>query len=186
MINDGVNRSRNFQIKDRFSYIRSVSIIFKSHYHGYLICKEKRDHFGVKVLESHLIGGKVDMNDITDLGCGLREFCEETGLRINDEDVIGTMEILVSELKKCKIFHSDSCVSKAKNFYNRFIVIDLDSCENHRFLDMFITFVYTWTKKPNLPIEDLFFWEPSDPLSSPPSGLFTLFMANLPDSNLFV
>lgn len=177
-----INMNENFLFKGD-SIVRSVSLILYSSEKGYLLCDEMRKGFpdpNVKTLNSHLIGGKVDMDDRSPYYTAFREFCEETGFLISDKSIEDTIEYLIYELDDCKKKQSNICVSEKKKLFNRFYVINLDTCPNKKLVNDIYSFVKNW--KSNSTLEKLYFWNEDDELENP-SSLLKSFIEILPQSN---
>lgn len=182
MNTDQINRGNAFKVEGTNGFVRSVSIIFHINSLGYLLCTESRKGYpdpNVKTNQSHLIGGKVEMSDISTVQTGLREFCEETDYRLGSS-VEETMKELIEKINICSLYKWDYCVSPKKELYNRFYVINLDECENVEFLNSFISFVQNWKKTDKSPLNSLFFWQEGSKFEIEETSLLSLFAQNLP------
>lgn len=173
---ESVNTTKNF-INSQGGIIRSVSLIFYTHEKGFLICDEMRKGYPdvtEKKLQNHLIGGKAELTDITPLYSAVREWCEEV-------EYADIKKILIN-LYNCKKIYYDSCVSSRSNMYNRFYVINMDTCIM-TFKEEMMNFIEAWYKKPHSVLERVYFWQPGDSLNEPTS-LLQIFIKNLPTANV--
>lgn len=192
MSTDPLNTGKAFTSMDGKGIVRSVSVIFHIPDKGYLLCSEMRKGFPdpkIRTHESHMVGGKVDLNDTSVLRCGLREFCEETGYLSPGSNgrwqgIKDTIDSILVNFDKCPTVKWDHCVSLNKRLYNRFYVINLDNCPNFEFFCDFVDFFSCWEKNIDLPLdsplESMFFWNEGDTLEHKPTSLLKTFISNLP------
>jgi hypothetical protein len=172
--------NQSFKLNDNKGEVRSVSIVFYSENKGFLICDEMRKAFppgsGDDILQNHLIGGKCELNDKSPIETGFREFVEETE--------IGDLSSFIKEFKKCKSLKWDFCVSEKKQLWNRFYIINIDSCPNQDFIYELYLLIEYWNHN-DLPLKSIYWWKPSDELSNP-SSLLKSFIKNIPNSELLL
>lgn len=180
-----VNMSKQFRLENG-GIIRSVSVIFYSEGLGYLLCDEMRKGFpdtSKRTLGNHIIGGKVDMDDVSPLWCGLREMVEELDFYIDGRDKNEMVRYLGNQLSQCKAIKWDSCVSVPKKLYNRFYVINIDRIQDEEQTTKILNFLLNWQKKPDSTLERVYFWDGSESLPLMTSLLKT-FVEKLPNPSL--
>lgn len=176
-----VNMSSQFKVND--GYIRSVSLVFYSSHYGFLLCDEFRKQFpdpSIKKMNSHLIGGKVDMDDKSALWCGLRELIEETEFYLNGRNKLQMIRYLAEHLSNAKLIKYDECVSVQKKLYNRTYVISLDRIENKIEKDKIFSFFLNWKKHEKSTLDRIYFWNKGDETQEKTS-LLQKFVSILPN-----
>lgn len=177
-----INMSENFIIKDG-GIIRSVSIVLFCEEHGFLLCEEMRKKFpnGLdRELETHIVGGKVDMEDSLPIYTGLREFCEELDFKHQGMSIDETVHTLISEFESCKKLSWDLLVSKQRQLYNRFYVINIDTLFDDELKSELINFLLNWSKTENSCLERVFFWKKEQKLNVKTTTLLEEFIKHLP------
>lgn len=182
MNNQEINMSERFKINEGKGIIRSVSIILFSSKYGFLLCDEMRNGFpdtSIRILGNHIIGGKVEMDDISPLYTGFREFIEELDFYLNDMDKKEMINFFINELNNCKTLKWDYCVNENKQLYNRFYVISLDNMINEEVKNQILSFLLNWKKKENSVLEKVYFWKKGEPLIAKTTLLQT-FINNIP------
>lgn len=176
-------REPNF-INENGITIRSVSLVIYKEDDGFLLCDEERKGKNPddKTLNSHLIGGKVEQTDSDPLYTGIREFCEETGFILNgfnkEETILKVKDLFI----QCPRIRNDYVVSEQKSLCNRFIVINIDNLDDE-IKDELLSFIENWKKRNNLPLNSIYFWNPTNPLNQTPSSLLKFFIENLPSKS---
>lgn len=115
--------------EEEIGTIVSVSITFyKPETNEFLICNEMRKHkkdSTIKSLMSHMIGGKFEDIDDTPLHTAVRELNEELGLNFETECIIESLK------EEGVIIHKyDFCVNNLYKYYNRFLIVDINSMKN--------------------------------------------------------
>lgn len=161
--------------------IRSVSIILYSPNYGFLISDEIRLNYKVskdKILENHLIGGKVESYDISPIHTGFREFCEELNFKKENLSTDETVNYLVSNMQTCDKRKWDFCVSEKKKLYHRFYCINIDTISNRTLYHELFLFLLKWKEEESLSVKKIYFWKKGDRLISP-SSLLTTFIRNI-------
>uniref|UniRef100_A0A6C0BD72 Uncharacterized protein n=1 Tax=viral metagenome TaxID=1070528 RepID=A0A6C0BD72_9ZZZZ len=185
MSSEQINKNSSFVLENG-GIIRSVSIILYDPIRGYLFCDEYRKGFpntSVKTLNSHLPGGKVEMNDSTPLQTGIREFCEEVPYNYFGHKVNATVSILLSGFESCKKRYRDIIVSVPKNLYNRFYIINISEIVDKNLRESLYSCIDNWRVTEGSVIENLFFWKVGDELKTPPSPLLNDLIKILPNES---
>ena len=180
-----VNMSAPFKLNNG-GIIRSVSVIFYSEKFGYLLCDEMRKGFpdiSKRTLCNHIIGGKVDLDDVSPLWCGLREMIEELDFYLDGRNKNEMIKYLSNQLSECKAVKWDLCVSVPKKLYNRFYVINIDRIQDEEQLTNIFDFLLNWNKKEDSTLEKVYFWNGRDSLPVMTS-LLKSFVEKLPNSTL--
>lgn len=165
--------------------IRSVSIILYDKELGFLLCDEMRKDFvGNKSLNSHMIGGKVDMEDSSPLFTGIREFSEELEYRYQGLSIDETINKLMNEFNECKKLWYDHLVSPKKGFYNRFYIINISKISDKEFKNELILFLTTWSKKETSVLESVYFWKKGEKFNNEETSLLNSFIKILPSKQI--
>lgn len=183
MSSQEINESKAFKLSNG-GIVRSVSVIFYSEGLGYLLCDEMRKTQDPtkRILGNHMIGGKVEMDDVSPLWCGLRELIEELDFYLDGRDKTEMIKYLGNQLSECRAVKWDYCVSVPKKLYNRFYVIGLDHMQDEEQLSKITGFLLNWKKKDDSTLERVYFWN-GEELPVKTSLLVTL-MEKLPSPSL--
>jgi len=167
--------------------ICSVSVILFDPIKGYLLCTENRKGFPDKTkkfLASHILGGKVEKTDNSPLETGIREFCEELQYCYDDKTISETTEILIDAFDDVTMRYKDFLVSKNKNLYNRFYVINIEEIEDDPVKDSLYDTITNWKTNDNNDIKSIFYWKNDDVLKIKSTSLLDMFIKNKPNYHL--
>jgi hypothetical protein len=137
--------STKIYIPENKKIFKSASLTFFSKKHGFLLCKEERDHR----LVIHPIGGKYEKCDENIEMTAAREFVEETGIMKNadyidyirkkseksenNEIIDYTKEmknVLYNLLEQDCTHYFDYYVNKERYFVHRYYLINIDHLED--------------------------------------------------------
>lgn len=182
MVEDFIIKNDGILIKDD-GFIISVSIILFTEEHGFLLCEEMRKKFPNKLdreLRTHIIGGKVDMTDTLPIYTGLREFCEELNYKHLGMSIEDTVQTLISEFEVCKKLSWDLVVSKKRQLYNRFYVINIDTLIDEELKSELLDFLLNWRKTTESALERVFFWKKGQEIEVTMTTLLEEFIKHLP------
>lgn len=180
-----INSSKLFTLSDGGT-IRSVSITPYDPVHGFCICEEERKGFpdpSVKTLNSHVIGGKVEMTDIHPFQVGIREFCEEVPFVIPGYSLEETVQILRDEFEPCTKRYKDVIVSAQKNLYHRFYVVNIAEMKNEEVRDILYRTINYWKQTEQSSLTKVLWWRKFMDLQFSPSSLLENFIRNMPNES---
>jgi hypothetical protein len=183
MNSEEINRMPAF-ILNNGGIIRSVNIILYDPLKGYLFTTEKRKSFpdiGIRPILTHLIGGKVDMKDKIPFETGLREFCEELPYTLNGYNINETVHLILGVFETCTKRYKDILVSKSKNLYNRFYIINISEIVDTEIKLSLYSRIENWSKLPESALESLFFWKSGMELKIKSTPLLESFILELPN-----
>ena len=178
-----INRKPAFNLNND-GIIRSVSLIPYNPEYGYLLSTEERKGFpdlNSKILSTHPIGGKVEMNDDIPFRTGIREFCEELPYRLEGYNIEETVNILLDSFESCTKRYKDILVSKQKNLYNRFYVVNISEISDDEVRLSLFNAIERWSRPSGSVLASLFFWRPGDEMKVNPSSLMESFLTVLPN-----
>ena len=184
-----INKTQPFMIADGGT-VRSVNILFYDPSRGYVLCTEERKGFpdiNIRNLQSHILGGKVDMTDKFPFESGVREFCEELPYVFPGYSIKETILLLLEAFEPATKRYKDFLVSKQKNLYNRFYIVNLTEISDDEIRESLYSSIDNW--KPSSTgdssfVKSLFFWKPNDTLDVSATSLLEIFTANKPDEAL--
>lgn len=182
---DPINTSKIFTLPNG-GIIRSVSITPYDTNNGFLFCEEERKGFpdtSIKTINSHVIGGKVDLTDICPFQTGIREFCEEVPFVLPGFSLSETTEILLDTFEPCTKRYKDILVSKPKNLYHRFYIVNISEILNDEIREQLYSRIRNWKNTPETVLLKLFWWRKFEDMKSTPSSLFEKLLLNMPNES---
>lgn len=176
-----INMNEEFVINSD-SYIRSVSIILYDERLGFLLCNEyRKDLLGDKHLQSHVVGGKVEIDDISPIHTGFREFCEELNFQYHSSNIKKNIQTLIDKTLHCKRVRYDFLVSPKKRLYNRFYIINIGHITDVDFKNYLFRFLELPLTE-DCAVQSVYFWKKGEKLIDS-SSLLINFLKILPSSS---
>ncbi len=180
-----INSSKLFTLPSG-GIIRSASITPYDPNNGFCICEEERKGFpdtSVITINAHLVGGKAEMDDIHPFQTGIREFCEEVPFILPGFSLEQTVEILRDEFEPCTKRFKDVLVSKQKNLYHRFYIVNISEMMNDEVKSELYKTINHWRKTEKSSLTKLVWWRRGLDLPAPPSPLFENLLRNMPNES---
>ena len=185
MSSENINRSAPFMLSNGGT-VRSVSVLLYDPELGFMLTEEERKGFpdpSVKTLNTHPVGGKVDDTDKSPFYTGLREFCEEVDYTLEGYNIEETVCLLLEAFEPATKRYKDILVSKPKNLYNRFYIVNISEVLDEEIRMSLYNKIQNWRTKPGSVLRRVFFWKRGDEMRVSPSSLMENLLKNLPNES---